>query len=172
MTGATINATWDDQAFSGAVSRLMGLTSNFTPLLKRMGVGLVDTTQHRFEQERDPAGNRWAPLSPAYAASKKGAGILRGAAMRGGLMGSLTFQVSGGRQVAIGSNKIYAAVHQFGAVIKPVHGQFLVFRLGKRFVRVRQVKIPARPYLGFGEADRLVVLDQLTFTIDELLRPR
>jgi phage virion morphogenesis protein len=170
MTGARIEATLDDGMIRAAFQRVEKLTGDFRPLLKRVGVGLVKTTQERFVTATDPAGAAWKGLNPAYAAFKRGPGILREKAMRGGLMGSVTFQVQGPRQVAIGSNKIYAAIHQFGGVIRPVHGRSLVFKLGKRVVHARRVTIPARPYLGIGEADKQMIMDQYAFTMQELLR--
>lgn len=79
--------------------------------------------------------------------------------MRGGLQGSITFR-TGPDQVAVGTNKVYGAVHQFGATIRP-KGRALVFNLGGRKVFARSVTIPARPYLGFGAEDRQAVLDAL-----------
>jgi phage gpG-like protein len=54
------------------------------------------------------------------------------------------------------SNLIYSRVHEYGAVITPKRGPFLVFRLWQfsdtdhptgPWVRARRVEIPARPYL-------------------------
>lgn len=42
----------------------------------------------------------------------------------------------------------YASTHEFGAVIKPVRGKYLTFKLpAGNWVKVQQVTIPARPYL-------------------------
>ena len=51
--------------------------------------------------------------------------------------------------VRVGPEAIYGAVHEFGATIHPVKGEFLWFE-GKDggLVHVRKVTIPARPYLG------------------------
>ena len=50
--------------------------------------------------------------------------------------------------VRVGPSAIYGAVHEFGATIKPVKGEFLWFK-GKDggLVHVRSVRIPKRPYL-------------------------
>ena len=47
----------------------------------------------------------------------------------------------------LGSNVIYARIHEFGGIIKPVRGQYLKFPIGDSWVSVRQVRIPPRPYL-------------------------
>jgi phage gpG-like protein len=56
------------------------------------------------------------------------------------------------------SNLVYSRVHEFGAVITPKKGPFLVFRLwtfapSGPWVRARRVEIPARPYLGPAAKD-------------------
>lgn len=54
--------------------------------------------------------------------------------------------------VRIGTNLVYAAIHEFGGIITPKNGEFLVFEV-EGFggwtdkVFARQVEIPARPYL-------------------------
>jgi len=163
MTGATLTAEFQDGPFREGIERMQLLTRDFAPLLKTMGVGLVKTTQDRFVAAKDAQGNPWHALNPLYAENKKGPGILRGRAMSGGLMGSITFKVDGSTQLRVGSNKKYAAAHQFGVVITPVSAKALVFRLGGKLVRAHSVTIPARPYLGFGEADQLVALEALDF---------
>jgi phage virion morphogenesis protein len=156
VTGASITVSLQGDAIGAGFRKLQRIGHDPAPLLRAIGVGLVETTQRRFEMAQDPHGRPWAPLLPAYAAIKRGPGILRGAGMRGGLMGSITFATSA-HSVRIGSNKVYAAIHQFGGTIKPVRARRLVFHLGKRVVFARQVQIPARPYLGFGPAERLVI---------------
>ena len=146
--------------FTAALERLTLTPARVTGLMRAIGVGLQHTTMQRFETATTPVGSHWQALNPAYAAVKRGPGILRVAGMRGGLQGSITFATSGA-SVTIGSNKIYAGVHQFGAVIRPKKGKALVFRMGGGLVFARQVRIPPRPYLGFGAEDELVVLDAL-----------
>ena len=163
MTGARIEYALDSRAYTDAVARLGGVLKS--GLLKAIGVALVEETQSRFDAGVDVWGTRWQPLLPAYEAIKRGPGILRASLM---LQRSITFQVSGGT-VSVGSNRIYAAVHQFGATIKPVNGKALKFKLGGQgkkgnkagFVQAKSVHIPARPYLGFGPKDERAVLEVL-----------
>lgn len=60
------------------------------------------------------------------------------------------------------SNLVYAPVHEYGAVIRPKRGPYLVFRLWNfsdtdaptgPWRKARQVVIPARPYLGPAARD-------------------
>lgn len=160
VSGVRITATFSDAEFAGALHRLQLTPAKRTAILRAIGVGLVATTQDRFRAGQDPWGRAWRPLNTAYAAAKRGPGILREAGMRGGLEGSITFATTGS-SVVVGSNKIYAAVHQFGATIRAKNGRGLVFRIGTRTVFARSVTVPARPYLGFGLGDQEVVMDAL-----------
>lgn len=161
MTGARITFTFDDREWREAMKRLRDGATRRPGILRAIGTGLAANTRDRFDAGQDPEGKAWAALNPAYAAVKRGPGILREAGMRGGLQGSITFATEAD-SVIVGSNKVYAAVHQFGATIRPKRpGGRLVFKLAGRTVRARSVTVPARPYLGFSDEDRDTVLDVL-----------
>ncbi len=172
MTGAKITYTFDDAAWRTAVTQVSGVVLH-TRILKLIAVGLVTETESRFDRGVDAWGVPWKPLNPAYAAIKRGTRIL---VASGFLQRGLTGQVSG-NQVIVGSNREYAAVHLFGAVIKPVRAKALAFRMGKTgprggkgsgIVFARSVTIPARPYLGFGPRDQRVVMDVLDAAISRV----
>ena len=172
MTGARISFTLDERDFDRRVQQLGGVLR--TGVLRAIGTGLVGVTQERFETETDPLGGRWRKLNPGYAAIKRGGGILKESGL---LTRTITFDVRGAA-IEIGSNRIYAAVHQFGATIVPVNGRALVFKMGfagkggkmkPGLVFARSVHIPARPYLGFGPKDQREVIETLDFFITKAL---
>jgi phage virion morphogenesis protein len=158
MTGARITLSIDDKAATESLRRLRGMAVWPTPLLRAIGVGMVRDTDQRLGGSVGPDYQAWPALNPAYAALKRGGGMLRESGQRGGLAGSLTFHISSGA-VEWGSDKVYAAVHQFGGKIAPKTGKALVFKLGGRLVRARSVTIPARPFLGFGREEQDTVAD-------------
>lgn len=159
LSGARIFFEFRHEAFTAALARLdISNPARRRGLLRAIGVGLQHTTRDRFERGADPQGRGWAPLHPAYAAARRPMPILQQMGDSGGLKGSITFQTAS-HQVAVGSNKVYAAIHQFGGVIRPNTAKALAFQLGGHLVRARRVTIPARPYLGFGRADEEAVLD-------------
>ncbi|MDU7523451.1 MAG: phage virion morphogenesis protein [Roseomonas mucosa] len=179
MSGARIEAHLDLAELREAAERVRALGRHPEPMLRAIGVGLVRNTQDRFDAEKDPQGQPWKALSPAYKAVKKGPGILREAGMRGGLQGSITFDLDG-EGIVVGSIKAYAGIHQFGGTIKFPARQGTIYRhynaktdeLSTRFVKrsksnfaqdvmipAYEVKMPARPYLGISAEDEDTVLD-------------
>lgn len=151
----------------GAIGR------NPEPVLEAASLGLVRNVHQRFEAGEDPDGRKWAdyaPLNPVYALTKEGPSILIGmGGFRSGLAGSITGQARG-NVLVIGSNKIYAAVHQFGAIIQPKDARQLSFSMGGRLWHLDSVDVPARPYLGFSERDHETVVDALELFLAASMR--
>lgn len=77
----------------------------------------------------------------------------------------ITFEASP-TGVRVGTDVLYAAVHQFGATIKPKKGDRLFFTVGGRKVAAKQVRIPARPFLGLSKSDEA----EITQIIDDEIR--
>lgn len=157
MTGAFFEVELDDTAMTAAFDRLENGYANPQPLFEKIGAYGVRSTQERFISQIGPDGAAWRPWIPAYAELRGPGSILT----RSGALGqSLNFQASLS-EVRWGSPMVYAAVHQFGAVIVPKTKPALSFQLAfavldgrPAWVHVQSVVIPARPYLGLNEADR------------------
>ncbi len=49
----------------------------------------------------------------------------------------------------------YAAIHQFGGLIRPKSKQALRFQIGGRWVTVQKVTMPARPFFPVDESGRM-----------------
>lgn len=152
---------FDDQALVLRLEAMMLTPAHSLGLMKVLGQALVRTVQDRFASETDPWGRPWAPLLPAYAQFKRNPNILQEAGARGGLLGSIHYQ-AGLRQVVVGTDKVYGAIHQFGGTIRPKGAKALRFRLGARLVYAKSVFVPARPYLGFGPKDIAAVEEAAT----------
>ncbi len=161
MAGARISFEFRHAAFTAALLRLdISNPGRRQGILRAIGVGLQHTTRDRFETGTTPVGSHWQALNTEYAKGRKPMPILQQQGDSGGLKGSITFATRR-NQVEIGSNKVYAAIHQFGGVIRPKNARALMFRIGGHVVHARQVNIPPRPYLGFGPADEEAVLDAI-----------
>jgi len=162
MAGATFKMTLHDSDVMAALGRIAD-PRLMPKVMKNLGELNVKQTRRRFMTQRDPEGKEWAPLNPLYASGKRGPGILR---EHGYLLNSIIYQ-AGADQVAIGTNiKDYGAIHQFGGVIRPRTANALAFHMGGRLIITASVRIPARPYLGAGPADRA----QMVSLVETIIR--
>ena len=128
---------------------------NLRPLMNEIGSALEDSTRQRFRTERSPDGARWTPISQEWRAEKAERGLASGILkMSGDLLDSVRYD-PGDDSVSVIASTPYAAVHQFGATIRPRRVKALKVR-GRLLSSVR---IPARPYLGLSADDRSGVLD-------------
>lgn len=132
---------------------LVAAFGDLTPLTERFGVYLESATIDRFDTETAPDGSRWLP---SIRVKKEGGKTLTDSAQ---LRSSVTSN-AGSSQVEVGTNKIYAGVHQFGATIRAKSAAGLRFQLpgGLGFRRVMEVEIPARPFLGLAGEDETELL--------------
>jgi len=133
--------TLKDAAVRGAIERVrlsLPLGGDMTPAFRSIGRIVKTGTQLRFRQQKSPEGARW---KPSQRAQRTHGQTLR---LTGRLRNSLTY-VADRASVAIGTNVVYGPIHQFGGLAG----------------RGRKVVIPARPYLGASEADKLAVVDTL-----------
>jgi phage virion morphogenesis protein len=128
VTGARI--TVSDADLAAALAELARVGRDPAPALRPIGSILVRNIRNRIVAEETPDGAPFASLQERTRQRKSGAGILRERAMRGGLFGSFVSQVDGA-VLRVGTNKVYAATHQFG-----------------------RDAIPARPFLGLSDEDR------------------
>jgi len=137
MVAQTVSIEVEGTALDAGLSRMAGALANPSAVMDEVGRYLVASTLRRFERERAPDGSPW--LKSARALAEGG----RTLTDTGRLRGSIAHTVSdGGRAVEVGSNVVYAAIHQFGG------------RAGKG----RRVRLPARPYLGIDDRDRTEIL--------------
>lgn len=152
MDGISITLEGSDAALA-ALNALADRLDDATPLYDELGRMLTGSTQQRFETETRPDGSPW-PKS-LRALFDGGKTLTDSMALRG----SITWE-AGPSSVAVGTNLIYAAVHQLGATIVPRNGEFLRFPLpGGGYASARSVTIPARPYLGISEEDAGAIED-------------
>lgn len=145
-------------AFTGDFDKLRKLTSGMgrmrdfmKPAARLMGEEALSQVQKGFVSGTDPYGRAWLPVR-----GRPGGRPLRDT---GRLMNSFSMHLTSGGFI-VGSNLIYASVHQYGAIIKAKNAPYLAFRIGGprggksqarggkgSWVKVKQVTIPARPFL-------------------------
>lgn len=121
---------------------------------------LRTSTDERFDTESAPDGSAWARSIRASGGGKT-------LTDTGDLRNSIHAR-SSEAGAEIGTNKVYAATHQFGdggRTIRAKNKPMLSFQIGGRWIHAKQVtiKIPARPFLGLSNADR----EEIKATIEE-----
>lgn len=122
--------TIEDSGLADALTGLIAAGTDMTPAMEQIGAALETTTQFRFLHGTAPGGNPWTPSRRAIAES--GLTLVDSGALRD----SITY-AAGAREVEIGSNLIYARIHQ----------------LGGEAGRNKAVSLPSRPYLPDPAAD-------------------
>lgn len=150
----TFSMVLDEAEGLAGLDRLTGALGDMTGFMDSVGSALVSGARERISTTSEaPDGSPW-PAS--FRVREEGGKTLW---QSGRLLDSVTARPAADH-VLVGSNMIYAAVHQFGAVIRAKTAAGLSFGLadGSRHV-VSQVTIPARPYIGVSEEDRLTLLD-------------
>ena len=154
MAGVRQRFTIDDVATRRFLDEAIRRGQDMSPAMDVIGNFLVTSTEERFERGEAPDGSAWPPSIRVQ--SQGGQTLVE----TGRMMQSLS-HVFGRDFVEWGTNVLYAAIHQFGGTIKAVAGPFLTFRVGGRWVRKRQVTIPARPFLGISTGDEAEVANIL-----------
>lgn len=149
--GVRINIP-DDSAVLSALSQLALSGSDKTALLDEIGINLVENARLRFIDQTDPDGNPWKQSARAAA---QGGETLRDT---GRLMNSITHSV-GSDFVEYGTNVAYAMPLHFGAEIRAVNAPYLKFKIAGRWANVKEVTLPARPFIGLSTEDEQLVVD-------------
>lgn len=133
MVAISVGLEIESSALNAALARLAAVLADPAATMDQIGRYLVASTLQRFERERAPDGSPW--LKSARALAEGGQTLTD----TGRLRGSIAHTVAdGGHAVEVGSQVLYAAIHQFGG----------------RAGRGRRVTLRARPYLGIDERDR------------------
>jgi phage virion morphogenesis protein len=147
-------------------SELLMRAGNLKPVMDEIGSMLETSVQQRFDWGVGPDGDDWK-LSQR-AAEEDGVILVDS----GRLRQSIT-RVAGATSVEIGTNLVYAGIHQFGGAIEkhaasmPVYRKQADVKAGvSKFVKrsksdfmtyhevgAHEVHIPARPYLGINKDD-------------------
>lgn len=147
MAGAHIRVDVDSKEARLEIGRALTLLDRPTDLMKDIAQYLWNSTRDRFRTQTDPSGKKWSPLNPAYKESKpkNKEKILT---LDGYLSGSLVEQNTD-QEAIVGFDSVYAAIHQYGGVIRPKKGRALHFGGITR----SSVTMPQRAMLGLSAQD-------------------
>jgi len=154
-----IRITVHDEPVKQALNDLAGKVKDLSPVMKIIGEYMLRSTEDRFNsQGPSPDGSPWVPLKASTLRRKKHSKILTESGL---LRGSIRYQLQGPSAVAIGTNRVYAAIHQLGgktspSVIVPKTKKALFWPGAAhpvKSVRHPGSVIPARPFLGVSVQD-------------------
>lgn len=130
MSGLNLTYTYADLGNEPAMIRLAAMFDDLTPLMDDLGAEIEDQTLERFETNIAPDGSPWLPSLRVQQAQGNAQTLVD----KGHLRDSIT-RNSGPRMTQVGTNVVYAAIHQFGGETG----------------RNKSVEMPARPYLGISD---------------------
>lgn len=135
MSDEPIEIKIDNKKVEKALLEIAQKTSNLRPLMKNIAGIMADSTEENFKEEGRP---KWKDLSEKTKTVRKKTGHYPGQILQvsGQLALSVTTQYDDSSAI-IGSNKVYAAIHQLGG------------QAGKN----KKTTIPARPYLKLTDDD-------------------
>ncbi|MFN7000266.1 phage virion morphogenesis protein [Thermaurantiacus tibetensis] len=138
-----IRFTIEGAELTAAIDRALRSAVDFTPAMEAIAGVMEEAVRDRFADGQAPSG---APWLPSRRAREEGGRTLVDTRR---LLESIT-QRATATSAEVGTNIIYAAIHQFGGTIRPRRGRALKTPAGPR----RAVSMPARPFLGFGAVER------------------
>jgi len=171
MAGTTSTIEFDSTDALRKINMVAAQLTIVYPMLRNMGDYLITSHMRRFEKQISPDGTPWKALSPRYLKTKRKNKdkILQ---FNGYLKNNMRYQVEND-ELLFGSDRPYAAIHQFGGDINiAARSQQAYFNqkkdgsIGQLFVKKKKsnfaqwvtigaykIQMPARPFLGTSEAD-------------------
>ena len=159
MAGAAVTVTVKDREIRDAIRRLLRRVKDLRPAFDEIGGRLEASTRRRFETGIDPDGLPW-PQS-LRAKEQSGQTLVDSSRLRD----SITRAVRDD-EVRVGTNVVYAAIHQFGGetgprVIRPKNKKALFWpgaRHPVKSVNHPGSTVPKRSFLGVDNRDRAAIL--------------
>lgn len=131
--------------------------------MRAIAEGLRTSTVERFDKSISPEGKKWK--TSIRAGNVGGKTLVKTTNLRNSIRSE-----ADRTGMAVGTNSIYAATHQFGTdrVIKPKRKKVLKFQINGKWISKQKVKvkIPARPFLGISEDDE----EEIREVLDDLLK--
>ncbi|MEQ1966280.1 phage virion morphogenesis protein [Xenorhabdus nematophila] len=164
----------DLKEFQQAMQQLTDGLGDRTPMMRQIAATMADAVEENFRQQGRPA---WLGWSPAYAKKRAGGKILQ----HTGRLASSIQQFSDNDEALVGTNVIYARIHQEGGTINmPARSQQAHYRRKKgqsRFAHkanhsqwstlpAYKIQIPARPFLKLTDSDA----DQIQAILEHYLQ--
>lgn len=146
MAGVLLRYRVEDRALLARLAALANFDAR--PAFEEIGEHLASTTVQRFRSSTGPDGERWKPSRRVL--ENPGEKTL---VLQGHLRQSITF-LAAGDQVEVGSNLVYAAIHQ----------------LGGDAGRNGTAHLDPRPFLGIDDDDQDEIDDIFAHHLERAVR--
>lgn len=171
MPGVTIDVTIDNKQVLKLMKDIQGRMQHMKPAMNIIGTAVRKSIQQNFEE-----GGRPLKWKPSLRALRTGGKTLIKSKQ---LFNSFTIKADD-KAVEVGTNKVYAAIHNFGGKIKHAERKQTIFfnksktgksqfsreskaRYGMRVDRQSHTtNMPARPFMMIQAQDWPVILENLT----------
>jgi len=135
---ARVKYKQDDSKVKSRLSGIERGAGNMIGAYDVIGSRIANRIRLGFKSSTSPYGGKWKKLK-----FRKGGQPLRDTNR---LLGSIGHSPDAAG-VDIGTNVLYAKIHNFGGTIKAKRAPYLMFKTPTGFARVKQVKIPARRFM-------------------------
>ncbi|MGS1019194.1 phage virion morphogenesis protein [Burkholderia glumae] len=186
----------DASRFETVMGRIQGLMRDATPLMGLVSEEMMGAVEENFEQQGRP---KWLGLSRKTLKRRREAAGAGKILQRTGRLASSVSQSHDATSARVGTNVVYAAIHQFGGTIQrhPMSG-YVRLRKGRDGMLLRQanhprlavfaknshklakvvkwtrstgwtIKIPARPFLVLTESDSVKIETEVTAFLRRLI---
>ena len=163
MSSVNVKVDGDVQRLMKRLGRIAGVDK--AGINNTIAEGLRTSTIERFQAEKSPEEKKWK--QSIRAREEGGKTLTKSTALRSSIRSEASAD-----GLAIGTNDIRAATHQFGdpRIIKAKRKKALRFRINGRWVSKKEVKvtIPARPFLGVSEEDEEEIKKLLGKALEEV----
>ena len=140
MSGTAITVTVDDREIRALLASVRSRLGGTRPLMRTIGEVVRSSVERNFAAQGRPT--RW---EPSQRVKDEGGQTLSDT---GRLRRSITVAAGDG-WASVGTNVVYAAIHQFGGTIRPKTAKALKTPYGT----FKSVALPARPFLIVQDED-------------------
>ena len=160
----------DETRVTEQFNKLMAGVKNASPLMRIIAGDMMDEVEDNFAQQGRP---KW--LGFKYTPSAKRGGSSAKLLQDSGQLASSIQEHSSNDTAVVGTNKVYAAIHQFGGktkphIIRPRNKKALAF--GGRVVKSVNhpgSNIPARPFLSITPGGEQKILSHTSQYLQKLI---
>ena len=137
------------------LQELIAASRDLSPVMREVAGILADSSEQALSSEVDPStGQSWQSLTESHKSRRSQQGYTGSILSMTGQLASSIQSGYGSDFAQVGSNLVYAAIHQHG---------------GTSDMRPANAAIPARPFLGVSELDQEEIIEVLKSHLETLL---